>query len=82
MQAPFILYDSEALTSGALDCLILDTAESESEAVEASDSWQDVEAIWFEGPNPRYDLPPYSSASEDIFIDELEGGTSESVSDI
>lgn len=65
----FILYDGRAFVGNTEDASILDTAETEEEAIEAGkEAWEDFDAIWYEydvkgeeliNEKQRPDLPPW-----------------------
>lgn len=68
MAKSFILFDGRAKSGDSSDATVLDTADTEEEAIESGKvDWRKYDAIWYEfdleGNNlvngkPRWDLPP------------------------
>ena len=61
----FVLYDGRAIPPGTKDdAAALDTALDEADARKQAESWEYVDAIWYQGDTPRWDLPPLSDNLE------------------
>lgn len=63
----FILYDGRSILGNRGDAVALDTAADEAEARWLGDTiWAGHDAVWWEGDECRYDLPPYCD-NHDIY---------------
>lgn len=63
----FLLYDGRAIPPGTPDdAVVLDTAVDEADARKQAESWEFVDAIWYENGKPRWDLPPLSDNLERV----------------